>query len=142
MEWLNVEICHVQGDPKMIHLQGPVHIITHDETLDVVREGEVIYVGGKPIKRKILDFQITCNVQPVEGKDLLLVPEGDRFKEQYWVFTNNEEQLLRDNDRIVRKGVNFQTQNVQTWGSFQECRMMRIDVGPYSESGELDVPNA
>lgn len=114
----------------MIRLQGPSQIIDYDEELSVVREGEVIYLEGKPIKRKILDFTITCNVQPMDGKDLLLVPEADRYKEQYTLFTNNCEIPLRDNDRVIRNGVNFQTQNVQNWGSFQECRIMKVDVGP------------
>ena len=114
----------------MIRLQRPSKIIDEDESLQVIREGEVVYVDGKPVKRRILDFTLTCNVQPVEGRDLLLVPEGDRFKEQYFLFTNNMEVPLRDNDRVVRRNVNFQTQSVQNWGSFQECRIMRIDVGP------------
>jgi hypothetical protein len=118
----------------MIGLQGPSQIINYDETIPVVRYGETIYLEGKPIQRKLKDFFITCNVQPVDGRDLLLVPEGDRFKEQYWLYTNNLQVPLRDNDRIVRNGINFQTQNVENWGSYQKCRIMRIDVGPYAES--------
>lgn len=115
----------------MIRLQRPSKIITGDECLQVIRESEVVYLEGKPVKRRIMDFTITCNVQPVEGRDLLLVPEGDRFKEQYFLFTNNMAVPLRTNDRIVREGINFQVQNVGNWGSFQECRIMRDDVGPF-----------
>lgn len=116
----------------MIALQGPSTIINYDEEIPVVREGQVIYIEGKPVKRKLLEFKITCNVQPVDGKDLLLVPEADRFKEQYTLFTNNCETPLIDNDRVVRLGIDFQVQNVATWGSYQECRIMKIDVGPYA----------
>ena len=119
----------------MIQLQGPSQIINYDEQIPVVRENEVIYLEGKPIKRQIADFTITCNVQPLDGKDLLLVPEGDRFKEQYTLFTNNTQTPLLDNDRVVRRGISFQVQNVEQWGSYQKCRIMRIDVGPFSDSG-------
>lgn len=114
----------------MIELQGPSQIITGDEVLEVVRIGEVVYLDGKPVQRFKEQFKIICNVQPVEGRELLLVPEGDRYKEMYFVFTNNMEKLVLVNDKIVRQGVNFQVQSVQNWGSFQELRIMRYDVGP------------
>lgn len=118
----------------MIRLQGPSYIITGDEVIPVVREDQVIYLEGKPVKRELAEFFIVCNVQPMDGRDLLLVPEADRFKEQYTLFTNNVQTPLMDNDRIVRGGINFQCQNVENWGSYQKCRIMRIDVGPYVNS--------
>lgn len=120
-------------------LQGPSTIITGDETLAVIREGSVIptnvvYVDGKPLKRDAINFDITCNVQPFNGRDLLLVPEGDRFKEQYWIFMNQEQKPLLVNDRVIRiqagQAVNFQVQTAEDWGSYTRARIMRIDVGP------------
>lgn len=114
----------------MIKLQGPSKIITSDETLQVFNEGTTVYVEGKPVHQNITNFNLTCNVQPVNGRDLLLVPEGDRFKEQYWVFTNELNKPLAVNQRVLRNSVNFQVQSVEQWGSFQRARIMRIDVGP------------
>lgn len=112
----------------MIKLQGQkVRIIDYDEMLPVTRDGEVNVIEGKPVVLSQTNFTIRANVQPVEGRDLLLVPEFDRFKEQYFVFTETK---LIVNDKITRLGVNFVVQNAQPWGSFWECRMMRIDVGP------------
>lgn len=116
----------------MIELEGPSEIITSDERLTVYNDGQVIYLDGKPVKRDITSYQLTCNVQPLNGRDLLLVPEHDRFKEQYWVFTNEIEQPLKVNQRLIRNSISFQVQEVEQWGSYQRARIMRIDVGPYA----------
>jgi hypothetical protein len=111
----------------MISLQAPSQIINNDETFAVIREGCVQFVDGKPVKSKISRFQIRGTIQPLNGRELLLVPENDRFKEQYWVYSQNE---ILVNDRFIRCGVNFQVQDVEAWGSFFKARLMRIDVGP------------
>lgn len=112
----------------MIGLQQQhVRIINYDERLTVTRDREVEIINGKPVRLSAGTFNILVNVQPVDGRDLLLVPEFDRFKEQYWLFT---ETPLAVNDRVSRLDSNYQVQSVQYWGSFVEARMMRIDVGP------------
>ena len=123
----------------MIALQGPSQIITNDEVLNVVRVGQLIYQDGKPLQRAVFNFQIICNVQPLEGRQLLLVPEGDRYKEQYWVWMNQCELPLEINDKILRPGLDlknqptlvpYQVQQIENWGSYTQARMVRIDVGP------------
>jgi hypothetical protein len=123
----------------MIQLFDQVDIIIDDETLTVCRVGEVLYKDGKPVSTNNIEFQITCNVQPLNGRDLQLVPEGDRYKEQYWVFMNQTQLPLQTNDTVLRPGVlqnsqptivKFEVQEVQNWGSFTQARIMRIDVGP------------
>lgn len=122
----------------MIKLQAPSQIITHDEELKVFRNAKTIYVDGKPLPPPQEGFCITCNIQPLNGRQLLLVPEADRYKEQYWVYMNNLAQPLEINDRVTRCGldynncpidVNFQVQEVQHWGSYTKARIMRIDTG-------------
>lgn len=131
----------------MIKLFGPSQILKRDEEITIIRQGtdvpeNVSVVDGKPVKRTFTRFSITGNVQPLNGRDLLLIPEWDRFKEQYWVYFNNvvlcdqafirakDESLLRVNDQVVRLGVNFQVQELEDWGSYARARIMRIDVGP------------
>ena len=123
----------------MIPLQGPSQIITGDETLVVIEEGKVVYVDGKPVKPNPIQFSLTCNVQPLDGRELMLVPEGDRYKEQYWVFTNEMDRPVRDNQRVLRQGIQFQIQETEQWGSYQAFRMTRIDVGP-NESVDQNTP--
>lgn len=114
----------------MIGLQAPSQIITNDEVLTVFVQQNPTIVDGKYVYPTVTSFQLTCTVQPVQGRDLLLVPEGDRFKEQYWVFTNELQAPMAVNQRVSRQGVNFQVQAVEQWGSFQRSRIMRTDTGP------------
>lgn len=116
----------------MIQLQAPSQMIANDENLQVLRTAKVAYVDGKPNPGNIEKLNIKCTVQPLSGKDLLIVPEGDRFKEQYWLWTTCE---VLDNDQVVRCGKNYQVQTVQIWGSFRQVRIMRIDVGPNISTG-------
>lgn len=110
----------------MIGLQAPSQIITTDETLIAVRVC-VVYKDGKPQQKTADRVELIGNVQPLNGRELLLVPEGDRHKEQYWLWTTGD---VRVNDRVMRCGVNFQVQTVQTWGSYSQALLMRDDVGP------------
>lgn len=126
----------------MIRLFGNSQILRSDEWLDVFRERPAEYSEGKPVKQDPVEFRVRANVQPVNGRDLLIVPEHDRFKEQLWLYMDNKQfdvnqgldvegpSRVQINDRVVRLGVNYQTQTVENWGSYTRARVMRIDVGP------------
>lgn len=114
----------------MIALEGEIEIIDCDETLKVYREGIVTYVDGKPVKLNKTCYEITCNVQPLGGRDLLLVPEGDRYKESYVLFIRG--MPAKENDRVTRCGKNFQLQTLEPWGSYQRAIIILDDVGVYS----------
>lgn len=108
-------------------LQGPSEIMRTDGSLYVTRDGVVKYVDGKPVTTGRISFDIIGSVQPLIGRDLLIVPEGDRYREQYWIWTPND---IKINDRVVYCGANYQVQTVQQWRSYNQARIMRIDVGP------------
>lgn len=116
----------------MYPLSGPSQIINGEgmETLTVTRDGAPTYTDGKPVYPTPTTFDVVCNVQPVSGRDLLLVPEGDRFKEQYYIWSEQNEMPVEVNDRITREGVNFQVQSPEMWGSYKRVRIMRMDTGP------------
>ncbi len=126
----------------MIKLFGFSQILKKDETVTITRLESVDWVDGRPVQRPQNAFQVIANIQPVNGRDLLLVPEGDRFREQYWMYLDNSffkvnmglevtgPTSLRTNDRVTRLGVNYQVQSIEQWGTFCRCRIMRIDVGP------------
>jgi hypothetical protein len=126
----------------MIKLFGASQILKHDETICVYRTGSTWYVDGKPMKDDFIRFEIIGNVQPLNGRQLQMVPEHDRFKEQYWIYANNgqsvknvgldievERPLLRINDRVLRLNSNFQVQEVENWGTYLRARIMKIDIG-------------
>lgn len=119
----------------MIPLFAQSQIMIRDEELKFYRVTSTTYTDGLPVHNKELTFSMFCNVQPMNARDLLLVPEGDRHREQYTIFTENrnQEPRLQANDRVVRLGKNFQIQSVEAWGSYVKARIMLDDVGPASK---------
>jgi len=113
----------------MIDLQAPVDIINLDEVLLVHRVDRTFVKDGKFVQKNFEPYELVANVQPMNGRDLLMVPEADRYREQYWVFTEQNEKVPALNDIVVRAQVNFQVQSVENWGSYSKFRMMRVDVG-------------
>jgi hypothetical protein len=114
----------------MIELQDTIDMIIGDETLEAFRDGDVIYIDGKPQKINKTKFCFDCNVQPLGGRDLLMVPEGDRYKEMYNLWTKG--MPLKDNDRIKRLGKFYQVQSLENWGSYQKAKIMLDDTGEFS----------
>lgn len=108
-------------------LQGPSRIIRNDETLTVQLYAKE-YVDGKLQTRRTDEFQIRGNVQPLSDRELLIVPEHQRFREQYYVYTDEQKQI--EAGSIVIRGVlQYQVQAIGYWGSYQRLRIMRVDVG-------------
>jgi len=116
----------------MIKLRGHSRIIQCDETVQAVRLGETTYKDGLAVHRNPETFDIKCNCQPLSDRDLMLVPEGDRFKENWWLWSMKDSKPIKLNDRIIRNGINYQVQGVGDWGSYNKCRLVRIDVGSHS----------
>lgn len=112
------------------------------ETLPALREGAALYVDGKATKRNPTRFTITGAIQPLSGNDLLIVPEGDRFTEQYWVWQALSPGVtgIEVEDKLLREGKTFQVQMAKPWGDvtggtgFIQARVMRVDVGPDATS--------
>jgi hypothetical protein len=111
-------------------LFGRSRIMDRDERLPILREGEVIYVDGKPVKRDPIRFEAPANVQPLTGKQLLLVPEGDRLKEQFMLYAPLASGVMRLRlaDKVWRNGAVFILHECKDWGSYTEARMVRQDV--------------
>ena len=127
----------------MIKLFGKSQILSKDEELSFFRNGAVTYIDGKPVKHEPITFKVIGNVQPMNARDLLMVPEHDRFKEQYFLWMENKQfavksgldweanpAIVRTNDILTRLGANYQVQSVENWGSYTKARIMRLDIGP------------
>ena len=112
-------------------LQGKSRIMTHDEELNLLVISPITYVDGKPQSSLLSKTSFPATVQPLSGRDLLLVPEHQRFLEQWWIFVPKPH-VLNTGNIIHRKGVHYQVQETQDWGSYQEVRIMRVDVGNYA----------
>ena len=114
----------------MYEMQGSSTIMNSDETLTVTRSETPTYVDGKLVQGDTEEIEWIGNVQPLSGRDLMMVPEGDRFKEQYWLYSENLEMALEVDDMVTREGKNFTVQNLEPWGSYSRARIMILDTGP------------
>lgn len=124
----------------MYKMSGQSRIINCDEVLRVRRfastpGSDTIYIDGKPIARDAFEFELSCNVQPLSGKDLLLVPEGDRYTSSLWIWTHQADPALQASDLVHRDGRWYQVQSSEDWGSYSRCRIMQVDVGPNAPIG-------
>lgn len=115
----------------MYKMKGKSSIITRDESLTIFRETNPAYEDGVAVNQPSTQLSVKCNVQPLSGRELQLVPEGDRFREQYWVWAYPET-AIRTGDRIERKGKKFEVQSAESWGSYVRARMALIDAGKYA----------
>lgn len=118
----------------MIELQEKSYIINYDEVVHFERDcRNPLPVDGKFVSGTPIRFHKNGNVQPLQQRDLLLLPEGDRHKEQLyvWVQDHDNERILI-NDRVVRLGACYQVQSTDNWGDYTRARIMRIDIGPES----------
>lgn len=118
-------------------LQARSRIMRFDEVLQRLVFSDITYVDGKPKMTLLAAEPFRANVQPLKGRELLLVPEHQRFTEQYWAYT--QDRTFEKTGETVRRAqpgdtpvfVHFQVQEVEHWGSYQRVRIMRVDVGPY-----------
>lgn len=111
-------------------LQGRSRIMNFDETLYRLSFTNDQYVDGKLVKTLAKKEPFKANVQPMNGRELLLVPEHQRFMEQYICFVPGKF-FEKSGEVIHRNGVHYQVQTVEYWGSYQRARIMRVDVGEY-----------
>lgn len=109
-------------------LQSRSRIMRFDETLLRITFSEPVYVDGKLQERQEFKVPFLANVQPLNGRDLLLVPEHQRFQEQYWCYVP-EPYFEKTGEIVQRNCINFQVQEVESWGSYQRVRINRVDVG-------------
>jgi hypothetical protein len=101
------------------------------DTIRVVNIGRTIQRNGKPVHLDITYYEVTCSVQPFGGLEVLLVPEGDRQKDMYWVYLQEDSNRpIVVNQTVIYNSLNFQVQKVEQWGSYQRIKIVRLDVGP------------
>lgn len=118
-------------------MQGPSWIQANDERLIVMRRmgtlGDgVRYEGGKLVRDTgtIRLFHCQCNIQPLTGKDLLILPEGERYDDQLWLWSNQQDEAIAINDTVLREGRTYQVQSCEEWGSYNRARLVLDDTLP------------
>lgn len=116
-------------------MSGLSTIMNTDESLPVMRYPEtlgsgVTYADGKTVvvPTTLVVYQVICNVQPLTGNDLLQLPEGQRYNDQFWLWTNQNQMAVEVGDLISRTSKTYECQSAQAWGSYTRARCVSIDT--------------
>lgn len=128
MDRTHAPVSHLSGGDEMSCCNNNVsYELMQRMVIPVQRENKVDWKEGLPYSTCKEEFQIRGIIFPITGRDLLLVPEGDRFQQNIWIYTQQD---LRVNDVATYAGQPYEVQNVSNWDSYNQARAMRLDVGP------------
>ena len=80
------------------------------------------YIDGVYQPGPITTFDAVMSIQPLSGKELLLLPEGERTRRYVKGYTATELKTAshaesRMADRVADGDVEYEVQNIETWGS-------------------------
>ncbi len=125
-------------------------LLETDETLVCIRQGGVVpgnvtYVDGVATATlPAATFEIVCTIQPMGGRDLLLVDEAFRQKDMLscWQAHRTAAQdvvRLDVADIVLFRNKAYQVQGAEDWQSYTKASLCAIDVGSYQ--GILDPDN-
>ncbi len=85
---------------------------------------------GLPAEPVIETKDARGNIQPISGKEILQVDEGDRKRGVRNLFTKTE---IKEDSTILFKDIEYEVRTVEDWDqgklSHFKCRIVRIDVG-------------
>lgn len=113
-----------------------MRLMSNTEDVEIVRTdlhigGDTIISGGKRVRRAERRFPAKIVVYPASGKDLALLPEGDRLTETLSIFQRKQgETQLVHGDRFVWQQKVYFVKNVSTWGPYIQALAQVVDVGP------------
>jgi hypothetical protein len=99
-------------------------LITKGERL-CTRRRSGRYEKGVWVSNDPVTAIFTANVQPITGKELLQVPEGERNREHLAFFTGYK---LAVKDEVERDGKVFEIHKVENWGAYVKATGVLKDV--------------
>jgi hypothetical protein len=99
------------------------------EPITVTRTAAGTYVNGRYLPGDSQVFDAAGNIQPLNGKELLQLAEGDRQRQALKIYTTF---AVENNDTVTRAdGIQYETQAVEDWTAFHQphykARLMRIE---------------
>ncbi|MCK5605469.1 hypothetical protein KAR91_26490 [Candidatus Pacearchaeota archaeon] len=100
------------------------------KTYSVERPGITTHTNGVASQAASTTFPIKGNAQPLNGRELLQLPEGDRKRHNLKLYTKTE--LLPSDLVTIDSGKAFEVQNDENWTrqdrlSHYKLRIMRLD---------------
>lgn len=118
-----------------------MRLLFNTEQVTVTRQPALIdgaqiqVVGGLRVAsaaNPLPSFTADVVVHPMGGRDLAILPEGDRFKDGIWVFQRTPGQtLIAAADVLTRaSGQSYQIQTCEQWGPYLRASAVLVDSQP------------
>jgi len=118
----------------------PRFLLTRTVPLTIYRQEAGSYVRGVWVEGSIVEVPIRANIQPLKPSEVQMMPESDRTREWYRLWTTD---LVRtkqegaqgyDADEFIWKGYRYQIMKAQSWDmgvlDHHEAWAARISVTP------------
>ena len=98
------------------------------EQITVSRPGDGSYVNGRFVPSTAVESSAQGNIQPLNGKELLQLPEGDRERQTGKIYTAY---ALQNGDIVIRTdGSRHEVQAAEDWTAFAlphyKARLVRV----------------
>ena len=108
------------------NLATDCELLNEGEDVDVKRELPGVFRKGRHVRsNKFEEFEARGSVQPLTGKEIAQVEEGDRRRRHLWFYTVAR---IKEDDIITRMDDEYEVQVVEDWGAYTKSRMVLIDV--------------
>jgi hypothetical protein len=98
-------------------------------TYTVTRTVAGSYVQGRYVPGGTTTLNVDASVQPITGRDLLALPEGQRTEEMRVVFAKTELRTRgpsNDPDRLTIDGEAWEVRNVERWQGLAETHYRAV----------------
>lgn len=114
-------------------------IMRHGERIRVRRYAIGTYRDGEYVEGDCEEFCIIGNIQPVTGYALLQVPEGERHKRHFSLFTTSRllvKDICSGFDITSTFGSNltYEVMSSENWGRYHKC-LVKLQDGQENTSG-------
>lgn len=84
------------------------------QAIVITRKAAGSYVLGRWVEGVETAYSVEANVQPLNGHELLQLPEGDRLRENKKIYTAFP---VQNNDILTLGGKTWQVQNAMDWSN-------------------------
>lgn len=127
----------------MISLGRDLIASLNGTTLTFKRKAKGSYVRGLWVDGDEEEVSIFASVQPLGGKDLMRIPEGDRTRKRLKLYSADEALIslrvdLIESDVIPYDGSSYQVESVEKWPSY--WKIIVAEVNKIEESPVVPEP--
>ena len=91
------------------------------------------YVDGLWVPAPAVEVSILGSIQPLGGKDIVRIPEGDRTRQRLKVYSSDKalisrDIILKEADELCIGCDKFQVESVEYWPEFYKLIVVKMNI--------------